>query len=265
MELEVVKKAGIHSFEVFKQAWLLGARKFIPLVIAWFLTLPLPLFIGAVLFLLGLMADRLMGAHGPGWATVLASAVLLIMIGWCWAGWNYVCLKIARGISPRFSDLFRPVSQCSSGFLALMVTSVAIGLGMMCFVLPGAYLFLKFQFTPFYIVDRDMGPLEAMKQSWRDTDQLFVPLALMDLMFWSLHFISGAIFIGPFLCFMAHQVANAIAFNKWLADEEVSTITHDLYKEITASKPPQASSAVEEGAPDVVLDLPKQKENEKLQ
>lgn len=275
MELELFKKAGIHSFDIFKQSWLLGARKFLPLVIAWFLTLLVPLFIGGCLLVCGAMFDQWF-FHRAGYATLLGCGLLVTMLGWCWAGWNYVCLKIARGITPRFTDLFRPFSQCSSGFLALMMTSIAIGLGMCCFVLPGAYLFLKFQFTGFYIVDRDMGPIEAMKESWKDTDRLFVPLAFMDLMFWSLHFISGAIFIGPFLCFMAHQVANAVAYNTWLVDEDVTSITHDLYAQITASKAPTPhrladetddadEDASEDTAPDTVLKTPKKKQNERLQ
>lgn len=264
MELEVVKKTGNYSLDVFKQSWLLGARQFIPLVIAWALTLAGPLFIGGCTVTLGLIADKLMGFNHPAWASLLGLIIPVLLIGWFWAGWIYVTLKIARGISPKFTDLFRPVSQCSSAFLVLLGTSILIGLGMMCFVLPGAYLFLKFQFAPYYIVDRDMGPLEAVKQSWRDTDRLFVPLAFLDLGFWALHMVSGAIFIGPFLCFMAQQVASAIAYNKWLVDEDVSGLTDTLYKDITSSKPPVTGKSIEQDSPPVVMDLSKQKENETL-
>lgn len=238
MELEVVKKTGNYTMEVMKQSGLLSVRQFFPLLVAWALTLLGPLCLGGVSVILGLIADKLMGFQHPAWATLLGLVVPVLLIGWFWAGWIYVTLKIARGLSPRFTDLFRPVSQSCSAFLVLIITTVAIGLGLMCFVLPGAYLFLKWQLAPYYIVDRDYGPIQALGQSWKDTDRLFAPMSVLDLAFWVLQTAVGPTVVGPFLCFMWQGVSTGLVYNNWLVDEDVISITDELYKGITGPKAP---------------------------
>jgi len=82
------------------------------------------------------------------------------------------------------------------------------------------FFFLKFQLAPFYIVDRNYGPLKAMKQSWHDTDMVFVPLAMLDLLFVGIQLLTAPLVFGPLICHIGLTVASAIVYAKWLIDED---------------------------------------------
>lgn len=42
-------------------------------------------------------------------------------------------------------------------------------LGLLCFIIPGIMIMIRFSFWGFYVVDRDLRPVEAMKKSWNTT------------------------------------------------------------------------------------------------
>jgi uncharacterized membrane protein len=46
-----------------------------------------------------------------------------------------------------------------------LITSVAISIGLLLFVIPGIILTLIFVFAPILVIDRNMGPIEAIKES----------------------------------------------------------------------------------------------------
>ncbi len=54
--------------------------------------------------------------------------------------------------------------------LCMFLNAIALGLGFLCFIFPGFYLMMALQFAPFFIIEKDLGPIEAMKASWAITD-----------------------------------------------------------------------------------------------
>ena len=59
-----------------------------------------------------------------------------------------------------------------------------------------------------------------MKQSWEDTDRLFVTLGLMDLLFAGVFSLIAATVFGPVALAMAFSMASALVYHRWLTDEE---------------------------------------------
>lgn len=219
MKLELVKKRSGYALDTFVDSWVIGARKFFPLLGAWALTLLLPVLLMVVGTIAGLGIDTMQGFKHGGVFTLIGLLVPGIMIGWMWPGWMYFCLKLARDIPVKWTDLFRPLPEAVSGLIALSITSVLIGIGMIL-VVPGVLLYLKWQLVPFYIVDRKYGPIKAMKQSWEDTDRLFVTLGLMDLLFAGVFSLIAATVFGPVALAMAFSMASALVYHRWLTDEE---------------------------------------------
>lgn len=219
MKLELVKKRSVYALDTFVDSWVLGAKKFFPLLGAWAICLFVPVVLLVLGVLGGLALDALNGFHRGGLFTLIGLLIPGVMIGWMWAGWNYVCLKIARGIPVKMTDVFRPLPEALSGLAALSITSVLIGLGMI-FVVPGVLLYLKWQLVPFYIVDRKYGPIKAMKQSWKDTDRLFITLGLMDLLFAGVFMLISATVFGPLALAMAFTMASALVYHNWLTDND---------------------------------------------
>jgi len=178
----------------------------------------LPVAVMVVTVITGGLLDWKVGATHPSWWTLAGILIPGVVMGWLWAGWHFVALKVARGIPVKFADFFRPVRQSFSALIALCITGPLIGLGMLL-VIPGAFLFLRWQLTPFYIVDRNYGPIKAMKQSWHDTEILFMSLGALDLAMWGVGLITAPTIFGPLLSHMSSTVAAALAYSKWLTDE----------------------------------------------
>ena len=70
--------------------------------------------------------------------------------------------------SVELSDLWYPHSFWNF-LIAIFPVGVAIVLGLVAFIIPGVILALMFFFVKFLIIDRDMAPIEAMKESIRIT------------------------------------------------------------------------------------------------
>lgn len=222
MQLQLAKST-IHSLDVLKDSFCLGLKQFFPLLGAWFFSLGGPVFLLGVGVVVGQIIDRLHGYRQAGPATLVGLIVPGLIIGCCWAGWTYVTLKIARGLPVKVSDVVRPINQVFSGLAVLLISTPLIGIGLML-VIPGALLFMKWQLAPYYVVDQNYGPIRALKQSWRDTDRLFVPFGILDLMFAGLHAASGVTIIGPIFCHMALGVASALVYTKWVQNDELQLI-----------------------------------------
>jgi hypothetical protein len=154
-----------------------------------------------------------------------------LTIGGFWAGWAKIALKITRNIPTKMSDVLCSPGQMLAGLIALSLSTIAIGLtGWL--VIPAALLFLKWQLTPYFIVDQNCGPIEALRKSWHATsDGIFIPLAVLDLIFFGLSTASGALFVGPIICHMALAVASAIVYARWLTDEEAPFNRADLLED----------------------------------
>ncbi len=85
-------------------------------------------------------------------------------------GITRVFLSAARGEQPRFGDIFSGGNR----FLALLGAQFLVGLcvivGFLLLIIPGIYAALALSQTNYYVVDKNMGPIEAMQASWRATE-----------------------------------------------------------------------------------------------
>lgn len=218
LNLSLVKRRTTYAVATFGDTWVVSIRRFFPLFLAWAVSGALPVVILIFTVITGGVFDWKAGFGHPAWGTVVGMLIPALFIGGLWGGWNYIALKVVRGIPVRATDIFRPLNQTVSALVALTISSVLIGLGSLL-VIPGALLFLRFQLTAFYIVDRDYGPIRALKQSWDDTERIFVQLGLLDLMMLGVGALTAPLIFGPLMVHIASTVASAEVYSKWLTDE----------------------------------------------
>jgi len=214
----LMKQRATYALATLRDSWVLGAQQFLPLLGAWALSLGVPVAILLFGTFGGLLIDHALGFKNGGFVTLAMLLLPGFLIGGLYAGWALISLKVARGMPCKISDLVRPLPQALSGLAVLCITSIFIGLGSFL-VIPGALLFLKWQLAPYYIVDRGYGPMQALRQSWHDTDRIFIPLAILDLIFVGISALAGFTIIGPIACHMALAVASALVYSRWLTDE----------------------------------------------
>jgi hypothetical protein len=220
MDLAITKDRTTYALNTFKDSWLSCIPSFIPLVLAWAASLLGPCILLGVGVACGQIFDHMvLHAREASWGTLIGLVVPGSLIAWLWAGWIYVTLKVARGMPVQFMDIVRPLNQALSAAVVLIISTVCIGLTSWT-VIVSAYLFSRWQLAPYYVVDRNFGPLHALKRSWSDTESIFIPLAIMDLCFFGLHLLTAATVFGPCACFIAAGVASAIVYSRWLTDPD---------------------------------------------
>lgn len=96
------------------------------------------------------------------------------VIGWVLqaffqAGFTKMYVTAARGGTPEFSHVFSGGPRFLPMLGAMFLQFLVIFLGFLFLIVPGVILALGLVLTPYYVVDRNMGPVEAMKASWAAT------------------------------------------------------------------------------------------------
>src|SRR5208282_4209455 len=96
-------------------------------------------------------------------------------------GLTRIALAAAKGETPSFGLLFSGGPLTVPYVLAALIVRVLVELGMLLFVAPGVMLLAGFLLTPFYVVEQNLGPLEAMRASWEATNGYKARIALFVL------------------------------------------------------------------------------------
>lgn len=219
MANELIKARAVYAVDTLKQTAVLSFHQFFPLLLGWAISLGGPVFVIIISGIIGGILDHaIFHARGPGLCTLVGLLTGGALIGGFYAGWIVMTLKVARGLPIKVSDILRPLPQIINTGIVLVITTICMGL-LGPLVIAAPLLFLKWQLAPYYVVDRGYGPIQALRQSWHDTNRLFAPLAIADLIIYGLMMVSTAVIVGPIICHMLSGVLSAIVYNKWLTDE----------------------------------------------
>ena len=129
-------------------------------------------------YLLGLVIAFVLLFVATGSQGALVTALAYVVN----AGYLALLLRHYAGETVVFDDLFSVDQQkwISFAFLAL-IKGVAIVLGLVCFIIPGVYLAVRWMFAELYVIDKGMRPLEALKASSELTEGVRWKLFLFSL------------------------------------------------------------------------------------
>lgn len=218
MGTELIKARAIYAVDTLKETAVLSFQQWFPLLLGWFMSLGGPVALLGIFAIVCAILDNMFFHTKAGWFTLMGLLVPGVLIGWLYAGWILITLKVARKLPIRMGDLLRPFPVVFNCLGVLLITTIAMGLtGWLVIVAP--LLFLKWQLAPYYVIDRGFGPIQALKQSWHDTDRLFAPLVIADLVIYGVMLVSSPTVIGPIICHMMSGVFSALVYTRWLTDE----------------------------------------------
>jgi uncharacterized membrane protein len=155
--------------EVINQAWALFKPNWGPLVGS--------IFVGQMVGGVARLPIQMMMTSGqitPNddayWPLLSVSVLIGILVQTFFqAGWMKMWLDTARGKSPNFADAFGGLRRFGPMLLLVLLSTVAILGGTLLFVIPGVILGIGFMFAGWFVVDQNMGAVEAMKASWSAT------------------------------------------------------------------------------------------------
>ncbi len=110
-------------------------------------------------------------------------------------------LKLTRNLPSRLSEIFTDFSTIVRLAIASFVLSFIVIIGFILLIVPGVYFALRFQLFGFLIVDKGLGPIEALKESWRLTEGKVGNLFVLGLIVFGialLYSLASGLIILPF-------------------------------------------------------------------
>lgn len=171
--------------EVLSNGWRL-AKAYFPFLIGYL----------GILFLLGIVFS---GSHGGlrsslfhlfGWVVVFIAKM----------GLYNSALLITKDIKPNFEQLYASWRHLISWVAASFLFGIAFFFGLVFFIVPGCYVLAKYGFYPFFILDKNMGPIEALQAAGKASEGRLWTLFLLFITCFAINAV-GVLLIGVGLFF----------------------------------------------------------------
>lgn len=149
----------------------------------------------------------------------IGSFVLQLIIG---MGLIRIAIRFYDNGKAEFSDLFCCLHIFFKYLLGSILYGLIVSVGIILLVIPGIIWAIKFYFFGYLIVDKNLGPIEALKRSSAITDGSKWDLFLLGLLLFGINLI-GAIpfFLGWFVTIPITMVAMAFVYRRLFPETEV--------------------------------------------
>lgn len=187
----------------------------------WKFFIPLLLLVLAIEIILNWLGKQIAGNNQV--ISIVFSLVSWIVSAVLALGQIKIALKFVDNQPAKIDDLFSLYKLAFKFFLANLLYSIIVGTGFVLLIIPGIILSIKFSYYAYFIADRGLGPLEALKKSWELTAGIKWNLFLFSLLLGLIN-LAGvlALMIGLFWTVPLTMVAQAFVFRK-LAGKVAST------------------------------------------
>ena len=110
-------------------------------------------------------------------------------------GWIRIVLDIVDNKKPDIKELYQNYPLFIQFFLTNLILVVIVLIGTILLIIPGIYLAVRYQFTPYVVVDKKLAYLTALKEAGKLTQGRWMAIFLFDLTLIGLN-ILGAIALG---------------------------------------------------------------------
>ena len=146
----------------------------------------------------------------------IASFVLSMIIG---MGLIKICLRFCDGEKGEFSDLF----SCYPLFFNYLIGSILywliIMVGLVLLIIPGIIWAIKFQFFDYLIVDKGLGPIDALEKSSEITRGVKWDLFIFAILLIIINIMGFlCLLVGLFVTIPVTMVAMAFVYRKLLPE-----------------------------------------------
>jgi uncharacterized membrane protein len=151
-------------------------------------------------------------------------------------GLLFAFLKAAREDKVEVQDIFAAFKNYWNDVAAGILVSIIVGIGFILLLVPGIFLACKLVFVPYLVVDKKMGAIKAIKESWNMTSGHAWKVFLIYL-------VGIPVFIAGLICLFVGVIISIMWINIALASlyHAVSTSGAAL-KQLTPTSPPPQST-----------------------
>ncbi|MEQ1570442.1 MAG: hypothetical protein ABMA64_32715 [Myxococcota bacterium] len=123
--------------------------------------------------------------------------------------------RLARGLPAELSMLVGEVHHLPAAIGASVILAFAVAIGLLLLIVPGVILGIGLQFALIALIDQDLGPIQALEESWRLTDgyklAVFVVNLLIGLI--GLAVICGTLGVGYLLVVPIGSLTQAVIYH----------------------------------------------------
>jgi len=149
----------------------------------------------------------------------ILSFILSILIS---MGLIKIALRFCDQEKGKFSDLFTSYPLFFKYlFSAILYGLIVLG-GLILLIIPGIIWAIQFHFYDYFIVDKGVGPIEALKRSSAITKGVKWDLFSFILILGAINFLGAlAFFVGLFITIPITMIAEAFIYRKLLAQTEI--------------------------------------------
>ncbi|MCD6147811.1 DUF975 family protein [bacterium] len=134
-----------------------------------------------------------------------------------------IALRFCDNQRAKLADLFSCPSLFFKYLFGLILYQLIVLGGTILLIIPGIIWAIKFQFFDYFIIDKGLGPIEALKESSAITRGAKWDLFLFDLLLGFINFLGAiCLLIGLFVTVPIAMVAMAFVYRKLLAQKEIS-------------------------------------------
>ena len=217
----VVFKPEKFSIEsAFSIGWAHTKRQFVPLLLVMAVSWAIPMAFAVVSFLFALLIPKdqavikLLYSFVAGILSLAVNAILEL-------GMINVYLRVLDGDEAKISDLFSATKQMFTYVMGNFCFNFLLFWGYLCFIVPGVIVSIAVQFYSYFIVDKEIGPIESIRASWIASRGARLNIFLMVVLFHVLRsFGILMFFIGLIPVNMVISLATAEIYRQLLRNTE---------------------------------------------
>jgi hypothetical protein len=237
MQAVQVKWQKVSIERALQRGWRGTQQQFLPLLGIIFVAWAIPIGMMFLFWLLGFIIpkDQVVLEWLYKTITFLISFTIGIMLE---MGMIRVQLKVLDGFRPRMADLF----EGNHTFINFIVSNTCYNFllfwGYIMLFVPGVILNLAMQFGSYFVVDKQIGPIEALRASWIASRDARIQLLLAMLLFNAMRSLGFLVlFIGLVPIHMIIILATADLYKQIL--ENTSPEDFDLIEGLQGNLPEQ--------------------------
>ncbi len=162
MEKALAGDFEIQPAETIKQAW--GMLKGMKTTF-WLATIVYVVIAAIVEVILGLTLGYSIDDSSFDTLELLGSVISTLIMGPFVAGMYMIVIKHSVGASIEVGELFNHFDKILPMFFLSVLMTFAVVIGFFLLIVPGIYLMIAFSFAMFLLIEKDMGPLQALSVS----------------------------------------------------------------------------------------------------